>query len=234
MAHIYLLHPPGGIVSGDELSVGVELEESAQALITTPGAARIYRARQEFPLQQQRVNLTVGPKASLEWFPLETIVYNGACVELETSVNLAEGSSFTAWEVSCMGLPASDQPFENGSFRQQYRIFENGLPIFVDRLNINNDNINSMLASSAGMQGMPVSGFFLMGPFEQIEDSVIEQLRAGSSESCAAISLVDRFIVARYLGWSAEQARACFSQYWKLLRPLLISRNACAPRIWFT
>ena len=45
LAHLYLLHPPGGMVSGDDLQINVNMAEGAQALITTPGAGRVYRAR---------------------------------------------------------------------------------------------------------------------------------------------------------------------------------------------
>jgi len=71
-AHLYLLHPPGGIVSGDFLDIDVTIKENAAALITTPGAARIYRARDEQPLQRQRISLRAANHATLEWFPLET------------------------------------------------------------------------------------------------------------------------------------------------------------------
>ena len=44
-AHIYLLHPPAGIVSGDELRINITVNSQAHTLITTPGANRFYRAR---------------------------------------------------------------------------------------------------------------------------------------------------------------------------------------------
>ena len=39
-AHIYVLHPPGGIVSGDTLTIDIELRDSARAVVTSPGACR--------------------------------------------------------------------------------------------------------------------------------------------------------------------------------------------------
>ena len=44
-AHLYLLHPPAGIVSGDELRISASLSADNQVLLTTPGANRFYRAR---------------------------------------------------------------------------------------------------------------------------------------------------------------------------------------------
>ena len=44
VCHVYLLHPPGGVVGGDELSVSVRAGKGSAALITTPGATRVYRS----------------------------------------------------------------------------------------------------------------------------------------------------------------------------------------------
>ena len=64
-AHLYLLHPPAGIVSGDELRVGIDVQQNAHTLITTPGAKRFYRARTDLsigdPKQSQVTLITLAP-----------------------------------------------------------------------------------------------------------------------------------------------------------------------------
>ena len=235
--HIYLLHPPGGIVSGDCLSISIDAKTDAGVLVTTPGAARIYRARQEQPLQRQQVQLTLGAGAILEWFPLETIVFNGACVELETTIDITEGSRFIGWEISCFGLPACAEPFHHGSYQQHYQLRKDGLPLFVERLVIDPQR-DSLLMAKAGLQGNPVTGFFLLGPIiddaEPVLESLREQVLQLEMQSLAAISKVGDFYVGRYMGKSAEQARKIFIAWWKILRPRLLDREACAPRIWST
>src|SRR5690606_4537948 len=75
LAHVYLLHPPGGIVSGDCLHIALQLQNGSAVLCTTPGAGRVYRARADRRLQEQHNLLRVASGASLEWFPQETIIF---------------------------------------------------------------------------------------------------------------------------------------------------------------
>ena len=248
-AHLYLLHPPGGLVSGDNLQIDIEIKEGAGALVTTPGAARIYRARNEQPLQRQQVRLDVGKNAKVEWFPLETIVYNRACVELDTRINLAAGSHFIGWEINCFGLPASGELFTGGTFQQRYQILQDGKPVFIDRFAITDSNRMALLQGRSGMAGDTVTGFFIVGPhvsssscedLEILMDELRDKANLFQSEQQdnlkfrAAISKVGEFFVGRYLGSSAEQSRKLFTAWWQVLRPVVLGRKACAPRIWST
>ena len=243
LAHVYLLHPPGGLVSGDHLQINIEAKEGTGVLVTTPGAARIYRARDEQPLQRQSVALDVASNASLEWFPLETIVYNSAHVELDTVINLSNGSRFMGWEINCFGLPASDAPFVSGTFQQHYRILRDGRPLFIDRFLLTDNNREHLLSGQASMHGQAVNGFFLAGPCdvnvgEEVVSEYMVLLRKTADSlglaQCAAISKVGEFFIGRYLGDSADKARRIFTAWWEILRPLVLERDACAPRIWST
>lgn len=235
LAHLYLLHPPGGVVSGDHLTINVDMENAARALITTPGAARIYRARDFNPVQKQDVRLKLAPGCSLEWFPLETIIYNGACVQLDTQIELEGDSHFVGWEISCFGLPASNQPFSQGSFLQRYRVFHDGVPVFVEGLHITEENLTNQLQGSATLRGETSCGLFLAGPLsEPLTEEDMDQLRNATHTPQADLSQVGSFVVGRYLGDSAEQARKAFTGWWHALRPRLLGRPSCQPRIWLT
>lgn len=230
--HVYLLHPPGGIVSGDCLEINIDAKSNTGVLVTTPGAARIYRAREEQPLQRQTIGLTVGKDAVIEWFPLETIVFNKACVELSTTIDIADGGCFIGWEICCFGLPASNETFEQGSFQQHYLVKKEGVPLFVDRL-VLDKNLDLVLQGNAGLRSNPVAGFFILGPVPKETECQLEILRE-NADDMATVTKVGEFYIGRYLGGSAEQAKNIFTQWWQVLRPLLINRKACAPRIWST
>lgn len=228
--HLYLLHPPGGIVSGDDLSIELTAAPGTGALVTTPGAARVYRARPDRRLQRQVCRLRVEAGAALEWFPLETILFDDAEVSLETHVDLGADSCFIGWEVTSFGLPATGEVLSGGSFRQSYRIEREGRPLFLDRLVIDDRNREALLNGQAGLRGNMVSGLFLAGP---VPEAIKEPL-PGTEVGLFAASQCGAFLVGRYLGDNAEQARAGFCRWWEVLRPQLLQRDAVAPRIWAT
>ena len=233
--HLYLLHPPGGIVSGDRLDIRVDVAAGSGALVTTPGATRVYRARAGNPLQRQRCRLRVQQDAMLEWFPMETIIFDGARVELETTVDLRGDSRFIGWELNCFGLPASRQPFSGGRFSQRYRVMREGTPVFIDGFSLDDDNRAALLEGPAGLRGQPVAGVFLAGPFAAGKRaSLLQDLRQAASADTIGVSWLGDFLVGRYLGGSAQRARKLYAAWWRRLRPSLLGRPACMPRIWYT
>src|SRR6478735_7509296 len=56
--HAIVVHPPSGLVGGDELELRVGVGRDAHALLTTPGAGRFYRSAGA--TASQSVTLDVG------------------------------------------------------------------------------------------------------------------------------------------------------------------------------
>lgn len=235
-AHVYLLHPPGGMVSGDSLDIRVAVDQGSHVLVTTPGAGRAYGARETNKLKQTFNRLSVADNASLEWFPMENIVYSDAHLKAKTEVNLALDAQFIGWEINCLGLPASDAPFRNGDFFQRLQVNRAGVPVFIDQLHICSTE-SALFQGCAGMAGHSVSATMVAGPFADIEQlkTLTELLQAEMiGEPALSMTQLDQFFVARYLGDSAFDARGLFVQIWGEVRPKLIKREACVPRIWHT
>lgn len=234
-AHIYLLHPPGGIVSGDLLDIQLRLAQGAQVLSTTPGAGRAYGARKDLSQQRQQNTLEVAEGATLEWFPMENIVYSGADLDARTRVVLQPGAKFLGWEINCLGLPASSEPFAEGSLTQHFQLDIADVPKFVDQLRLKASDHN-FLNTGAGMAGHRVSGSFLAGPFASASEVKLlaDDLQPLCEAEGVSLTCLDNLLVARYLGASAFSARRFFISIWNLARPKLLNRPSCAPRIWAT
>ncbi len=120
VCHNVLVHPPSGLVGGDTLDIRLHVGENAHALLTTPGATRFYRS--EHGLATQQLAAHVGDGARLEWLPLETIAYNG-CHGLNHAVfDLAPTAEMMAWDITALGLPNANLPFERGQLQQHMEV----------------------------------------------------------------------------------------------------------------
>lgn len=227
--HVYLLHPPGGVVGGDRLHLQVEVDSGAHALITVPAAGKFYRSGGEIAVQEQLLQVATG--GLLEWLPQETIVFDGAEVESLTRVELQAGANFIGWEIVCMGRPASDALYRQGSMRQRFEIWRDGRPLFLERSNWQGEGAE--MVAHWGLRERPVLGTMIISArFEEGLDGLRETLRELAGEF--AMTQLPEVLVCRYLGEDSYQARQGFIKVWQQLRPLLAGREVCIPRIWNT
>lgn len=119
-AHTLLVNPSGGLVGGDRLSVGVALGAGTHVLISTPSANRVYRSPSEDALQ--RVELSVGPGAILEWVPEPTIPFAGSRFRQAISVNLSPGAVVLLWDALASGRIARGERWQFASLGNEIRI----------------------------------------------------------------------------------------------------------------
>jgi urease accessory protein len=233
LLHTYLLHPPGGIVSGDTLSTEIVLTEGARALLTTPAATKVYRRRLDAGPTRQAQELRVGPRCSAEWLPQETILFHGAEVALHTVARLEADAVFIGWEVLCFGRPVLGERFSRGECRQRLELWRDGRPLCLERMQLRAGS--PAFDSPWGLAGRPVVGTLLASPPPAMPLDDLRALCAAlPSGELAAVSVLEGALVARYLGTSVERCRALFVQLWSLLRPPLLGRPAVRPRIWST
>lgn len=233
VCHVYVLHPPGGIVGGDQLTLDVDVARGAHALLTTPAATKLYRSGGATAVQRQVLRVAGG--AQLEWLPQETIVWSGVRAELHTRVELSAQASFIGWEMLCLGRPASDERFTSGQLVQRIELLREGKPLLLERGAYRGGD--AVLDAAWGLRGQPV-----LGTFACVSSALREEHVLAAREACAphatgalaSLSLLDQLLVARYLGPSTEQARACFMSLWETLRPVALGCAANAPRIWAT
>lgn len=230
VCHLYLLHPPGGVVGGDELHINVHAEEQSNVLITTPGATKFYR--NTGLLAQQIQTLSVQDDCALEWFPQENIFFDGTHTHLKTRVELTESARFMGWEINCYGRPAANEDFESGKVLTSLEIFRCGQPLLMDRLLIDSP---SALQSPSSMNNYPCFGTFVA---THITDALLETARSALAEIempvQIGLTLIDDILVARCLGNYAEQISIPLKCIWAAIRPEVLGRDVCHPRIWST
>jgi len=231
LAHVYLLHPPGGVVAGDQLTVRVAVAAGARALVTTPAATKFYRSEGHVAEQTQLFRVSEG--ASLEWLPQETIVFGSAQVSTKTRVELEPGATFCGWDMVCLGRAASGDHFSSGRLQQAFEVWQGERPLWIERSEF--DANEPVRHAAWGLGGRRVFGTFVC---TGQNSAAVAAARAAvdTDDSCElfAVSQMRAAIVCRYLGSSTERARHVFGQAWAALRPLVLGRPACPPRIWLT
>lgn len=230
VCHCYLLHPPGGVVGGDELEIDVQVSTGAQALITTPGATKFYRSAGLTAHQTQL--LRVGSGATLEWLPQENIYFPGARSRLRSRIEIAEGGRFLGWELHCLGRPANDERFDEGRLDSRSEIWLGGRRVLIDQLQVDGDDL---FRAAAGLRGHAMAASLYAAPAE-VDD--LESAQALIDERFAGLpigaTLVDGVLAIRMLGQNTESLQAALIPVWELLRRRLLGLEPCPPRIWAT
>lgn len=234
ICHNVLVHPPGGLVGGDTLDIRVKVGAGAHGLVTTPGATRFYRSRGEPARQWVQAELAEG--ARLEWLPLEALAYNDCLAENRAVFTLAPGAELLGWDVTALGLPAADQPFERGYFSQHLEV--PGLWLEQGRIDARD---HRLMDSPLGLDGQRCLGtlFFVAGtPLERSRrERALEVARAllqghALQDRAGATSPHPQVLVVRVLAPLVEPAMDLLRPLWAAWRQELWSLEAVRPRIW--
>jgi len=230
-AHAYLLHPPGGIAGGDQLTIDCHLSSQAKVLLTTPGATKFYRS-EENP-SEQHIQINVGAGGICEYLPQETIVFDGAHASMKTMVFLAQDSVYIGWDFVSLGRPASGERFRTGHFRQSVKIVREDVPIWFERLNLSSARMITdqpyVLANRPIMGTMVYAGPTIENASERLRDTLGQ-----AAHQVFSVSQLDRIVVCRYLGNRMSEGKTLFRRAWEVLREAGIGKRGIAPRIWAT
>jgi urease accessory protein len=234
VCHVYLLHPPGGIVGGDKLSLNVKLSKKAHALITTPAATKFYRGN-DF-LAQQIQKIEVAEDCYMEWLPQETIYFSGSDAKTRTQVNLTGNAKFIGWELVCLGRPACNETFSEGACRQQIEVWRDKKPLVIERSYLQGGD--ELLLSNWGMQGFVVMGTMIAtnadeNILQQVRETIAQQ-NLDSLEIKISSTLINDVLICRVLAHQVEAAKNNMILVWQTLRPHVMQRAAVIPRIWNT
>lgn len=227
VCHLYLVHPPGGVVGGDRLELRVLAQDGSHSLITTPAATKFYRSEGRVAYQSQDISLDA---ACVEWLPQETILFPDAYAHIATRVRLTERSRFIGWEIVCYGRPASGLPYSSGRANQDFELWLNDTPLLLDHLRL--DGASEAMQARFGLSGHVSLGTMFAFP---ADDALLDLARSVRVEGVlAASSKVDGVLVTRAAGAQADAVRRHLALIWSSIRPHVAGRPATAPRIWST
>ena len=236
--HALLLHPPGGIVGGDRLELDVQIEAGAHALLTTPGAAKWYRAGDAAPAQQQ-LALRVADGGCLEWLPQESILFDGARVEQQCDIALEPGAAMFGWDIVQLGRLAAGEQWQHGLWQQRVQLRRAGRTVWLERAQL--DAADPSRDSPLRLAGHSVfATAWACSPRLAVEHAAaIAAARAMAATfklPCGITWLAApaELLIIRALATQGHELRELFEAMWHTLRPWTASMPPQRPRIWST
>lgn len=234
ICHNVLVHPPSGLVGGDTLSIQVTVGSDAHGLVTTPGATRFYRSEAGLATQQVHARLEDG--ARLEWLPLEALAYSGCDALNLAHFELAPTAELMTWDITALGLPHAQQPFERGTFRQHLEIpgvwLERGTIAAEDTLLVN---------SPLGLAGQRCMATLVFAAGSAIAagrtEAALEAARTAIEASplrlqAGATQPHPQVVVLRVLSPVVEPAMQLLRPVWAAWRQVLWDLPGNVPRLW--
>jgi len=226
LCHVYLLHPPGGIVAGDQLLIDIQVEGEAKALITTPGAGKFYRSAGQQALQT--VSLKIKENATLEWLPQETIVFEGARLVSDVRVDLATNARFIGWEIMVLGRPAANESFNQGEALLNWHIFRDEMPLFIEKMQLDS---NAFFARW-GLNGCSSCGTLFAIGANQANLEAVRLLIADTPRQ--GVTLIDDLLICRASSDKSNTVRDFFEKVRSVIRQDIVQQQPYTPRIWAT
>lgn len=234
ICHAVIIHPPGGVVGGDDLEISAQVDSLARAQITTPGAAKWYKANGH--ISHQRIRISVAEGAAIEWVPQETIFYNHTNVNIDHQVTLKDDAIYVGCEILCFGRAAYGETFDEGQIKQRTSISRNGKMIWLEQICLQGEH--AAMKGSLALSGYTVCATLLVTG-KTITQPLIDLARLEAENLTnkigqVGISQLKSMIVVRYLGNSSEVARQVMLKVWGLFRPEILGYPAIVPRMWAT
>jgi urease accessory protein len=218
-----LINSSGGLTGGDRMEWRAEAGAGAQLTLSTQACEKVYRARDG--RAEQRVGLTVGQGARVDWLPQETILFDGGALGRRLEADLAEDATLLALEAVVLGRTAMDESVRTGALHDRWRIRRAGRLLFADDLRLEGPIADLAARASILAGGRAFASLLLVAEDAQ---RLLEPLRAALGR-CGGASAFDGKLFARVVaadGFALRQALLPALEILRDGRPL--------PRVWRT
>jgi urease accessory protein len=234
ICHAVIIHPPGGIAGGDDLSVEIDLEANSNAVVTTPAAAKWYKAPRQRCRQQTVIRLTKG--STLDWLPQENIFYNATRAASTFTLQIEPGATAIGWEMGLLGRQESGEQWREGSLRFVTSIERTeGQPLWVERLLL--DASGSLRDACQGLHGFNAFGTLWAigsGCADAVAEDLAPDLPFETGLRAAVTTLPNEILLIRGLAHDVERLRQMMMDCWMRLRPHVHGLPSHRLRLWAT
>lgn len=221
---IVFLNTSGGLTGGDRMSIALELAPGITATATTQTAERAYASGGD--TARVDVTMTVGEGAWLDWLPQETILFDGAALEREVTVDLAPGAGCLFLESVILGRHAMGETVEGLMFRDRRAVRRAGRPVWSEPLALDTRCLGRAPGPAILGGARAFATLVLIRPGA---GDLLDPLRAVLDQpevECGASAMEGR-LVLRLLAWDGLPLKRQILRALAVLRP-----DVPLPRVW--
>jgi len=229
-----ILTTSGGLVAGDRLDIAVDLAASAAAHITASAAEKIYRSLG--PTTAIRQSFSVAAGAALEFLPLETILFDGARLWRETTIDLGPGAGFLGGDILVFGRRARGEGFTKGFLREVWQVRRDGRLVWGDALHLE-DDIAGVIDDPACFDGATAFATMILAPAGRDPRGFLDRARTIQSATTtgslrSGVTAVAGLVIARWLAADAAALRRAYADLACHLRQAAMGLPPRMPRLW--
>jgi len=229
-----LLTTSGGLVGGDRLDIDIRLAEDATAHVTASAAEKVYRSIG--PTTTIRQSLSVASGATLEFLPLETILFEGARLWRRTTVELGRDAGFLGGDILVFGRRARGERFTKGFLREVWQVRREGNLVWGDAVHLE-DDIAQIIDHPACFDGAAAFATLILAPFGRDPRGFLGRAREIQAATMAGgvragVTAIAGLVVARWLASEAAPLRRAYADLACCLRCEAMGLPPRLPRLW--
>lgn len=179
-ATVYMVETSGGLVAGDQNNFEIDIEEGADVCLIPQSATKIYPAFNG-EWSTQRINISIGSKASLAWKTEALIPFRKAKYRGETVVHMARDASFLWGEILSPGREKRGEIFEYSNVKSNFQVWMEGECLIYDSLLFSPDHMD---LGQSGMleEHLYIGSIWFVTP--ALQNMNIRKLNEGLQQFC--------------------------------------------------
>jgi urease accessory protein len=222
----------GGLVAGDRLDICIKLASEARAHVTASAAEKIYRSTG--PTTTIVQSLLIGAGAVFEFLPPETILFDGARLRRETSVDLAPSSGFLGGDIVVFGRRARGERFNSGFLREVWEVRRDGKLIWGDALHLYGE-VGRIVDDPACFSGAAAFATMLLSPPEREARDFLHSARTllcANTRVRSGATAIAGLVIVRWLAADVAVLRQAYADLACHFRATALGLPPRLPRSW--
>lgn len=169
-AYLYIMNPGGGYLDGDHYQIKIELEDHAEAVVTTQSSTKIYKTLNRPAFQELDILLRKG--SVLEYLPDPVIAYQHARFKQHTVVRMEKGASLICADIFTPGWAPDGTLFRYDLLQSKMEVYLEENLVLFDHLKL--EPVHD-ITGIGNMEGYTHLGTMIVID-RRVDHSLLEQL----------------------------------------------------------